>query len=465
VYDAAAAAVRQIRGTRLRGGFVVVLSDGSDRHSRATPAAVAAAARAAHVRIYTVGLRSRATDFAALQQLAAQSGGGYSEASSASQLRRIYATLGGELSNGYLVRYQSLAATRQVVSVTASVAGLGTAETSYRAPRLAAVAHPAKRSPLWSSPAATLVAAFLVPVLLGTAALLLLGRARRQTPRERVAQFVAPPQREPEGPELAGGLTAGANRSLARSSRWAELAKELDVARISTPPVRALLLAAGGTLGVALVVGVASGEALAGLAALACVPFALRAELRRRVARQQQLFDEQLVDNLTVMASALRAGHSLVGALAAVVDEAPDPTRRELRRVVADERLGAPLEDALAGAVRRMKSQELDQVAMLAVLQRETGGNTAEMLDRVAEGIRQRHELKRMVRSLTAQGRLSHAVITILPLALFFGISLLIPGYMDPMLHTTTGVLLLIIAGAMVAAGSLVIKRIVEIEI
>ena len=115
--------------------------------------------------------------------------------------------------------------------------------------------------------------------------------------------------------------------------------------------------------------------------------------------------------------------------------------------------------------VERMESRELEQVALVASLQRQTGGNTAEVLDRVTETIRERFELRRTVRTLTAQGRLSRWVVSLLPLFLLLVISLLNPGYMHPLFATTPGRIALVFAAVMVVAGSVVIKRIINIKV
>ena len=133
--------------------------------------------------------------------------------------------------------------------------------------------------------------------------------------------------------------------------------------------------------------------------------------------------------------------------------------------MVADEQLGVPLEDALHVVVERMESRELEQVALVAALQRQTGGNTAEVLDRVTETIRERFELRRTVRTLTAQGRLSRWVVSLLPLFLLLVITFINPGYMHIMYSSTLGKIALVFAALMVAGGSLVIKRIINIKV
>jgi tight adherence protein B len=161
----------------------------------------------------------------------------------------------------------------------------------------------------------------------------------------------------------------------------------------------------------------------------------------------------------------LRAGHSLVGGLSLVVNDAAEPSKSEFQRVVADEQLGVPLEDALMVVAERMKSRDVEQVALVSSLQRETGSNSAEVLDRVIENIRERAGLRRLVRSLTAQGRLSRWVVTFLPVALLLAISGINPAYMRPLFTHTSGRIILAVGVIMIISGSLVIKKIVDIKV
>jgi tight adherence protein B len=147
------------------------------------------------------------------------------------------------------------------------------------------------------------------------------------------------------------------------------------------------------------------------------------------------------------------------------MQDAPEPTKREFERVLADERLGLPIEDALEGAARRMASRDLEQVILVARLQRETGGNTAEVLDKVADTARERSELRRLVQTLTAQGRMSRWIITALPVSLLVLVSVLNPGYTEPLFETGGGRLALAIGAVLLVTGSLTIKRIVTIKV
>jgi tight adherence protein B len=242
-------------------------------------------------------------------------------------------------------------------------------------------------------------------------------------------------------------------------------AREVDVAGIPWSAAKLVVATGAGGVALALLAGAVAHSGFLSIGLIVLLPLLVRTAVRARADRERRRFSEQLPDHLAVVASAMRAGHGLPGALAAVLDEAPQPSRREFERVSADERLGAPLEDALHRVAERMGSRDLDQVGLLAVLQREAGANTAEMLERVVATIRERQELRRAVRTLTAQGRLSRWILTVLPGAVLLMLSVLDPGYADPLFHSGTGHILLALGVAMIAAGSLVIKRIVEFEI
>jgi tight adherence protein B len=112
-----------------------------------------------------------------------------------------------------------------------------------------------------------------------------------------------------------------------------------------------------------------------------------------------------------------------------------------------------------------MKSIDFEQVTLVATLQRDTGGNTAEVIDLVADTIRDRLDLRRMVRALTAQGRLAGAMLSGLPVVLLIAISLINPSYVHPLFHAAAGIIALACAAMMISGGYLIIRRIVNIEI
>jgi tight adherence protein B len=471
IYDGISAGLDLLRTANIRSGSIVVLSDGADTGSAATEAAVARDANAAGVRIFTVGLRSGEFDRRTLERIAADAHGRYSEARSSAALARIYDELGAQLANEYLIRYRSLGTPATRIAVRVTVRDVGSVGSAYVTPALSkhpgAPFHRSFAQRFWGSPVAVVFTSLLVAGLVWFVLVALL-RPRNPDLRKRMAEFVSvAPQTESgagRGSVFSGKVFAGTEKGLEQLRWWSQFKADLELAQIKTPPVHIVVATALATLFAMWLfasVGGASVLAVLGLV----VPLFVRGLVRRRVDRHRRLFSEQLPDNLQVLSSALRAGHSLVGALSVVVDDSPEPSRSEFKRVIADEQLGVQLDEALITVAKRMQNPDLEQVALVAALQRQTGGNSAEVLDRVTETIRERFELRRMVKTLTAQGRMSRWVVTFLPVVLLLAITALNPHYLEPLLSHSAGRILLGFAAAMVVAGSLVIKRIVNIKV
>ncbi len=463
LYDGALQSVQLIRAAKLRGGFVVVLSDGTDHGSSASGNDVISAARAANVKLYSVGLQSTSFDPVALRRLAANGGGEYTEAGSADQLQDIYRALGAQLSNAHVVSYRSLVNPGRKVHVQATVTGLGSATADYRSPLLNIDAEGGGGG-TWDSPVVLTLMVLLIAGLLGYAVSLVL-RAPRQTPRQRVSEFVDQGPARDEDTTLTGRLAEGAERSLAGASWWGDFTTEVDVAGIQRAPGQVVVIALGVALTVALLVVSVTGLGLAGMATLVIAPVAVWAFIHRRAQSQRKLFGEQLGDHLAVVGGSLRVGHGLPASLMAALDDAPDPAKREFARVVNDERLGRPIEDALEEVCVRMHSREVEHVSLLARLQREAGADAAEMIDQVVATVRERQELRRTVQTLTAQGRLAQLILSILPPAALFLLTVTNPPYVEPLFHTSIGHVVLGISALLVLMGSLVIKRIVAIKV
>jgi tight adherence protein B len=465
LYDAAADAISQIQAKGISGGAIVLLTDGADTGSDLKLEQVTKLAQDAHVRVFTVGLRSSTFRPAALEQLATASGGSFSEAGSASALASIFDQLGLKLANEYVVTYRSLADPGARVRVNVSVSGLGKARAAYEAPPLSTPTfHRPLGDRVWQSWVTMLIIALVFAGLIGLALFATL-RPPASTVRRRLSDFVstARPAEEESREALASRIFEETERSLEETRWWRSFKEALELAEVRIQPVQLL----AGTLVLTLFAMWLFGTLIAWPMALLglAVPLVVRALIIRRIEKKRRAFGDQLPDNLDVVASGLRAGHSIVGALALVVKDAPEPSKTEFQRVVADEQLGVPLEDALQVVARRMKSRDIEQVALVASLQRETGGNSAEVLDRVTESIRERQALRRLVRGLTAQGRMSRWVVSLLPVGLLLIISALNPTYMKPLFTHTSGRIMLAFAATMIVSGSLVIKKIVDIKV
>jgi tight adherence protein B len=470
IYDAVGKAISLLEQAKIVAGSVVVLSDGADTGSTSSRADVIAAAKRAHVRIFAVGLRSKHFEPGALRNLAQGASGSMSEAESVKDLSRIYDQLGTQLSREYLLRYRSYRRLGEKVQVSVQIKGVaGAGRSGYATPPLTTASlqgyHKGFGNGFWGSPF-TMIVVSVFAVGLVAFCLFLLLMPRRRTFQKRLAEFVSMAEAS-DGGSIGGALQTGflntTEKSLEGAKWWSRFVEEVELAEIRMKPAYIAIWTLIGTVLVMWLLAVFF--TFAGLLLGLIVPFTVWGIIRRKVEHKRQQFAEQLPDNLAVLASAIRAGHSFVGALSVVVDDAPEPARSEFRRVVADEQLGRPLEDALEVVVVRMQNRDLEQVALVAVLQRETGGSTAEVLERVVETVRERMELRRLVRTLTAAGRMSRWVVSFLPLVLLLAIWVLNPSYLHPLTSQTSGRILLVFAALLVICGSLVIKRIVNIKV
>ncbi len=466
IFDAVSVALDQLKLANITAGSIVVLSDGTDTGSAVTARAIARRARDANVSIYAVGLRSRSFDTRGMKELASASRGRYIAAESLADVRPIFRQLGEQLASDYLISYRSFARPGRDVSVAIRVEGVdGVATTSYRVPGDASFVQ--IEPSFWTSRLATVVTALLCALLVALALWILVARLwQRPGLRERVGSFVSAPGDSAaiDDAILTGRAPGSAERSLEKSPRWIAFKQDVEIGRIEMQPVRILVLSSLATLVVWYLLAKVTGLVLVGIFALV-IPWGVRTWVRLAAERQRELFSEQLPDILQGAASAIRAGHGLVAALAMVAEDAPEPSRTELLRVVSDEALGVPLDEALRVVQHRMDSRDVMQIALVAQIQREAGGNMAEVLDRITESLRQRAELRRMVKALTAQGRLSRWVVTALPLVLLLVISLLNPLYIRPLFTETLGFIMLGLAGVMMVIGSMVIGKIVNFKV
>ncbi len=441
----------------------MLLSDGDDVGSVHLVDRVVRAAQRQRVRIFTVGLRSGAFDPSALRTIADETGGAYAEASSAGELSEIYAALGRRLSTEYLVRYRSDAKPESQVNVEIAVAGGPVTATEYVAPTPTGIApyHRSLVSRFVLSPLSiTAVGFFFAALLCGLVLLLARGPTRNLV--ERVGHFSTEAPRALLALDLAATRPARVGKRYTRGW-WARLEQDLELARAAWTPRRVVATTGGAAL--LLVVVIASFSPLLALLGLLAPPVATRSVIRWKLKRIRDAFADQLPTALQVLASALRTGHSFSGALGVVVDNSHEPAQSELRRVAQDEQLGVAPEVALRRMGERMANRDLEQVALLAELQRTAGGNTAEVLDTVVETIRQRGELRRLVRTLTAQGRMARWILTALPIGLTLFLWFMHPDIMGAFFGSSGGQAALLVAVMMVAAGSLIIQRIVDIEV
>ena len=221
---------------------------------------------------------------------------------------------------------------------------------------------------------------------------------------------------------------------------------------------------------VAFVVGAVLAAALLKVGLLALVvgaacgmgpTMALRMSLRKRTEKMR----EQLPDVLTIMASSLRAGHSFMQALDTTAREIAQPAATEFQRVVSEIRLGRPTDDALEALAIRVGSADFRWAVLAVNIQREVGGNLAEILDNVADTLRERAMMRRQIQVLTAEGRLSAWVLTGLPIAIGVYMYAVNPDYIGLLFTTKLGLFMLGTAVILLVLGIFWMRKIVDIDV
>jgi tight adherence protein B len=182
---------------------------------------------------------------------------------------------------------------------------------------------------------------------------------------------------------------------------------------------------------------------------------------RLRVKRFMNHFPE----TLEMFARSLRAGHSFTGAIQLVAQEMPDPVGPEFRKVFEEQNLGMPLRQALIGMTNRVDSLDVRFFATAILIQRDTGGNLAEIIDKISYVIRERFRVQGQLKIFTAQARLSGAILALLPIGVAVLIGIMHPEYLKPLWAERTGKIMIAVAVTMQILGMLVIRKIIRIKI
>jgi tight adherence protein B len=264
---------------------------------------------------------------------------------------------------------------------------------------------------------------------------------------------------------LVAQFNAAPNVFDALVKRIGNLSKLFEQADTTLTPAKFFLISAG------LGLGGAAAAALVGMSMVA-VPFVGAATsvlplvwlmLRRR--RRLNKFQAQLPGALELVGRALRAGHSLASGMGLVAEEMQPPIRQEFQRVFESQNLGIPLEEALKSMTLRVPNLDLKFFATAVILQRQTGGDLAEILDKIGHLIRERFRIWGQVQALTGEGRLSGIVLLGLPPVLFLAVYYLNPDYVMMLFTDPMGKQMLAVAVVLQILGALVIKKIVNIKV
>ncbi|MGH2728654.1 MAG: type II secretion system F family protein [Actinomycetota bacterium] len=252
--------------------------------------------------------------------------------------------------------------------------------------------------------------------------------------------------------------------TLERFKLQSSLADQLERGRVPLRPGEFVLVAASsGVLGMALALLLTGRPVIAVVAAVA-LPFLAWQGVQQRVTKRRVAFERQLPEALSLIAGSLEAGHTFLKAIEMMVEESDAPMSEEFERVLSETRLGDPLMDALDRMKERLQIPDLAWVIQALRIQQSVGGRLAELLSTLAEFMRQREEIRREVRVLTAEGRLSGNILGALPLFFMLIMQVMNPDWMKPMFRGW-GPAVLGAAGLSVLIGVGIIRKMAKVDV
>ena len=468
---------------------MILMSDGDDTASTATEEEAIAAVTASDARTFAIALESPDFNPATVEAIATAGGGLFLSTPNPEELSSLYGAIGREISNTLVSRFVSpVAAPGDAEFAVTYPGGLsstvvfpvsGYATTTSSAPTTTPTTVPPStikvenNLPLPSSSLA-LIGAVGLGLTLFLFLIILFGRdedegggrfakrlqaygRRGRAVEEEKTPFL---QRIP----ILNRFSQAAEEEVRKRGMLSGVNAALEQANIPMTPGEAILamfgLSAVGGVFLAIFSGPITGAIVFGVLLLFFIFL-----IRYAGGREKRKFEKQLPDTLTLLSTSLRAGYSLLQAIEAVAAEAPEPTSREFSRGVTEARLGRTVSDALQGIAERTQSQDFEWATMAIEIQREVGGNLAEVLQTVADTMLSRNRLKGEIKALTAEGRISAIVLGSLPFALAIFLWFTNRDYLMPLLESPTG-RIAIIAGALLMAGGIFwLKKIVDIEI
>ncbi len=474
IYGGVKMAAQALAAQPIQRRAIVLLTDGSSDHDSATYSQAVAAAKAAHATIYSVGIEGSTSGQAALKQLASDTGGQFLQATNRTALVAAYAKISAALSSTFTFTYHSLVPKGTPIHLALNVPGYASAKTSVMAPGKAASAS-GSSAPLLHMPtsaAGRALVAVIAAVLVLFGVLVLLSAKPGVRVGKRIAAYTEPKKRAVEIPgvspvklSMLHQLFVATEKIAGSFNYWKRMAFRLEQADLPLRTAEVVYI----QMGAALILGV-FGRFVFGLnGLLELLPLAAGIMLpslfvKFMARRRLNTFESQLPETLITLAASLKAGHAFNSALASVVKEGAEPTSKELGRVAQEIQLGMTSEAALEAMAQRMASTNFGFVVMAVNIQRTVGGSLAEILDMVADTVRQRQQFTRKVKALTAQGRMSAYVLLAMPFLMGLAIFALNPAYMSILFTSTAGKAMIGVSLVMMAIGGAIIKKIVSFK-
>lgn len=483
LYDALLTSTELLDSSTADRHAVVLLSDGADTQSVATEAEAVSQLLGSEATLYSVGLETGDSRLTDLRGLTADADGRYLAADDLEQLGAVYDDLAARLANQYKISFDAtstgsveillsvtsdgnlavarstteLAPAQVEVPVTVPTAAPEPAVTpSSTVAKIGEAIAPGRLQAGWVFWAGAAALFFTFSVI----AYSVMGMVRSQPTRRGMEARQRPNDRKLSG--LADWASSIVDRLFLDGGRRGAMNSALDRAGLNVRPGEFIVLT-----GCVAIAGFVLGwfvHPLVGVGVAAAIGISARFFVGYLGRRRRNQFASQLDSTLLVLASSLRAGHGVQRALSAVAEESDAPTGEEFTRVVAETRIGRDLIEALQGVADRLGNEDFDWVVRAIAINRELGGNLSEVLDNVANTIRERNQLRRQVKALSAEGRLSAMVLYILPFGVAGFVRMTNPGYLSELTESTIGMVFIVLAVVAMIGGGAWIKKIVNVR-
>ena len=471
VYDALLTAIDLAQDRKEEQRNIVLLTDGADTASSATLGDVQAAALTSQVRVFVVGLKSPDFDPRSLKGLADATNGELLVTSSPDKLSTLFSDLARTLVSRYTVEVVNpdLFASRvevhaQVVQQDGSVSGVGSFDIGE---------PPYKESTgglsLQSlSPTAASILIFISLALLAMVGVQML-RGRRHSPRKRVGWYVEENLDKADKESIIASSVLQraqeiAMQMAAKAGYLERLEADLDASGMKWRGGEVLIASVGVGFAAAALGFAIGGPIMAGICGFLGL-IGPTTYIKVTVGIRRSKFGAQLPDVLLLMSGALKAGHSIQQAMSAVAKDAKPPASEEFKRTMAEVRLGAGLDDALQALSKRVRLVDFEWTILAIQIQREVGGNLSEILEIISETIRERDKLRREIKALTAEGRMSGWVLGLMPIGMAAFLWSKSPEYLEPLYTTGTGWKMMGVSAALMVLGVFWMRKIIKIEV
>jgi tight adherence protein B len=468
---------------------LVLLSDGGDTASVTGVEDAIVGLLDANISFYAVELQSPESDPETLAQLGVATDGIVVAAEDPEGLTAVFVDVASQIVNRYELRYTSEAFGPTAVAVQAEADGVVAAanqRVSYPPPppvepppeepvvepdvdtvaiapvlrsgSVVVLRWPQSSSALWVGALVVFVAIAILLILTGT------GRPKQRRLVNEEAQQRLSESRTTRLTNLTEQATLLAERTVIRGdTRTKSMTTLLEKAGIQLRPGEVIVISVSIVFIVAAITLLLTNLLLSLLfAVLAAI--VIRAWIGRRVTKRQKAFDAQLVDVLQLMAGSIRSGFGLMAAMDTVATEISAPAGEEFRRVGIEVQLGRDVDDALTAMAARVGSEDFKWVVEAIEIHREVGGDLAEILDSVMGTVRDRMRIRRQIKTLSAEGRMSGMILALLPIVLAILITLITPEYLTVLFTTAVGRTMVIVEVVLMVIGVFWIRRITALK-